>query len=259
MNFFKRLLLYIFVLFASILISGCGILNIESSKERQVKKNFSNTLDTFPIKNLEDLYDKEGYRDDQFEKGDKGMWVIRSEMIIQPKGKNLKSRGMVIYMDRNTRMTSGYFVVNEIGNASKGRTHDYEKKYPVKMENNKFIPTKKIKNDSLKREIEDFKFFVQYANFKQSKDIYNGDVSYNPNVPSYSAEYDLKNSDYNVKQLRDRYKIPTKQAPKLRLKRMGKLKGSSLGYKNLEYIFVENQEQNVYFSSSMNFKPSENN
>ena len=26
----------------------------------------------YPIKNLEDLYDKEGYRDGEFEKGDKG-------------------------------------------------------------------------------------------------------------------------------------------------------------------------------------------
>ncbi|WP_250322078.1 Csa1 family protein, partial [Staphylococcus aureus] len=29
---------------------------------------------------LEDLYDKEGYRDGEFKKGDKGKWVIRSEM-----------------------------------------------------------------------------------------------------------------------------------------------------------------------------------
>ncbi|EWU39652.1 hypothetical protein V410_00520, partial [Staphylococcus aureus W89268] len=29
------------------------------------------TLSMYPIKNLEDLYDKEGYRDDQFDKNDK--------------------------------------------------------------------------------------------------------------------------------------------------------------------------------------------
>ncbi|WP_078148234.1 Csa1 family protein [Staphylococcus aureus] len=28
------------------------------------------------MKNLEDLYDKEGYRDGEFKKGDKGMWTI---------------------------------------------------------------------------------------------------------------------------------------------------------------------------------------
>ena len=44
----------------------------EDSKEDQIKKSFAKTLDMYPIKNLEDLYDKEGYRDGEFEKGDKG-------------------------------------------------------------------------------------------------------------------------------------------------------------------------------------------
>ena len=50
------------------------------------------------------------------------------------------------------------------------------------------------------------------------------DISYNPNVPSYSAKYQLNNNDYNVKQLRKRYDIPTNQAPKLLLKGDGDLK-----------------------------------
>ena len=32
--------------------------------------------------------------------------------------------------------------------------------------------------------------------------IKNGDISYNPNVPSYSGKYQLRNDDYNVQQLR---------------------------------------------------------
>ena len=40
----------------------------EDSKEDQIKKSFAKTLDMYPIKNLEDLYDKEGYRDGEFEK-----------------------------------------------------------------------------------------------------------------------------------------------------------------------------------------------
>ena len=46
--------------------------NKTDSKEEQIKKSFAKTLDMYPIKNLEDLYDKEGYRDGEFEKGDKG-------------------------------------------------------------------------------------------------------------------------------------------------------------------------------------------
>jgi hypothetical protein len=37
---------------------------------------------------IDDFYDKEGFRDEEFEKGDKGTWIIYSEMVIEPKGKN---------------------------------------------------------------------------------------------------------------------------------------------------------------------------
>ncbi len=66
-----------------------------------------------------------------------------------------------------------------------------------------------------------------------------GDISYNPEVPSYSAKYQLTNDDYNVKQLRKRYNIPTNKAPKLLLKGTGNLKGSSVGYKDIEFTFAE--------------------
>ncbi len=60
-----------------------------------------------------------------------------------------------------------------------------------------------------------------------------------------------------MKQLRKRYDIPTKKAPKLLLKGDGDLKGSSIGHKNLEFIFIENKEENIYFTDSINFKPTE--
>ena len=125
------------------------------------------------------------------------------------------------------------------------------------MENNKIIPIKKIEDSKIKREIDEFKFFAQYANFKDLKEYKNGNIATNPKVPSYSAEYDLKNRDYNVKQLRKRYDIPTKQAPKLLLKGTGNLKGSSIGTKDVEFTFIEDKKENIYFSDSMNFMPSE--
>ena len=39
----------------------------------------------YPIKNLEDLYDKEGFRDENFDKDDKGTWILNSQMSIQRK------------------------------------------------------------------------------------------------------------------------------------------------------------------------------
>ena len=118
-----------------------------------------------------------------------------------------------------------------------GRPKSIDKEYPVKMVDNKIIPTKGIKDENIK-EIENFKFFAQYGSFKDLSKYKDGDISYNPEVPSYSAKYQLTNDDYNVKQLRKDI-IPTNKAPKLLLKGTGNLKGSSVGYKDIEFTFVE--------------------
>ncbi|HHB0378138.1 tandem-type lipoprotein [Staphylococcus aureus] len=250
----KKLTLGICLVLLIILIGGYVIMTKENGRNAQIKDTFNQTLKLYPTKNLDDFYDKEGFRDQEFKKGDKGTWIIYSEMVIEPKGKNMETRGMVLYINRNTRTTKGNFIVNEITDDNDGRPIDNKKKYPVKMEHNKIIPTKPLPNDKLKKEIENFKFFVQYGNFKDFKD---GDISYNPNVPSYSAKYQLNNDDYNVQQLRKRYDIPTKQAPKLLLKGDGDLKGSSVGSRSLEFTFVENKEENIFFTDSVEFTPSE--
>ncbi|HCG2310739.1 TPA: tandem-type lipoprotein [Staphylococcus aureus] len=253
----KRLKLCLCLIILSVFIGACGMKKEESSKDKQIKENFNKILSLYPTKNLEDFYDKEGFRDEEFEKGDKGTWIIHSKMIIETNNSNMESRGMVLYINRNTRTTKGNFVVREITEDSKGYSHSKDTKYPVKMEHNRIIPTKPIADDKLRKEIEDFKFFVQYGDFKDINDYKDGDISYNPNVPSYSAKYQLKNDDYNVKQLRKRYNIPTNKAPKLLIKGDGDLKGSSVGSKNLEFTFVENKEENIYFTDSVQYTPSE--
>ncbi|HGN7123006.1 TPA: tandem-type lipoprotein [Staphylococcus aureus] len=253
----KKLTLGICLVLLIILIGGYVIMTKANGQNAQIKDTFNQTLKLYPTKNLDDFYDKEGFRDQEFKKGDKGTWIIYSEMVIEPKGKNMETRGMVLYINRNTRTTKGNFIVNEITDDNDGRPIDNKKKYPVKMEHNKIIPTKPLPNDKLKKEIENFKFFVQYGNFKDINDYKDGDISYNPNVPSYSAKYQLNNDDYNVQQLRKRYDIPTKQAPKLLLKGDGDLKGSSVGSRSLEFTFVENKEENIFFTDSVEFTPSE--
>ncbi len=195
----KSFALYISILILIVIVAGCGKSDEtkEDSKETQIKKSFAKTLDMYPIKNLEDLYDKEGYRDGEFKKGDKGTWVISSAMVKQPKGKSLTSRGMILYMNRNTRTATGYFSIEEIDSRKKLDERETEKKYPVKMINNKIIPTVKIKDEKLKKEIENFKFFVQYGSFKGIENYENGHISYNSEGPIYSARYQLKNDDYN--------------------------------------------------------------
>ncbi len=249
----NKLVLGISFLFLVISITaGCGI-----GKEAEIKKSFEKTLSMYPIKNLEDLYDKEGYRDDQFDKNDKGTWIVNSQMAIQNKGEALKIQGMLLKIDRNTRSAKGFYYTNEIKTEKYEVAQDNQKKYPVKMINNKFIPTKDIKDEKIKKEIENFKFFAQYGNFKDLMNYKDGDISYNPEVPSYSAQYQLTNDDYNVKQLRKRYDIPTNNALKLLLKGTGNLKGSSVGYKKIEFTFLENKNENIYFTDSLHLEPSE--
>ncbi|HCV0271231.1 TPA: tandem-type lipoprotein [Staphylococcus aureus] len=249
----NKLVLGISLLFLVISITaGCGM-----GKEAEIKKSFEKTLSMYPIKNLEDLYDKEGYRDDEFDKKDKGTWIIGSEMATQNKGEALKVKGMVLYMNRNTRSAKGFYYVNAVKKDEDGRPQDNKIEYPVKMVDNKIIPTKGIKDENIKKEIENFKFFAQYGSFKDLSKYEDGDISYNPEVPSYSAKYQLTNDDYNVKQLRKRYNIPTNKAPKLLLKGTGNLKGSSVGYKDIEFTFVEKKGENIYFSDSLHLEPSE--
>ncbi len=147
-------------LILAVIIGGFVIIVKENNKETEIKKSFEKTLSMYPIKNLEDLYDKEGYRDEEFEKGDKGTWLLFSKMAIQHKGGDLVSKGMVLKLNRNTRTAKGDYITKRITKDNKGRTQNIKKLYPVKMENNKIIPIEKIEDSRIKREIEDFKFFA---------------------------------------------------------------------------------------------------
>ncbi|HEE8649266.1 TPA: tandem-type lipoprotein [Staphylococcus aureus] len=262
MGYLKKLALFISVIILGIFIIGCDSSSDtaekakEDSKEEQIKKSFAKTLDMYPIKNLEDLYDKEGYRDGEFKKGDKGTWTLLTSFSKSNKPGEIDDEGMVLYLNRNTKKATGYYFVNKIyDDISKNQN---EKKYRVELKNNKIILLDNVEDEKLKQKIENFKFFSQYADFKELKNYKNGEVSYNSEAPIYSAKYQLKNNDYNVKQLRKRYDISTEKAPKLLLKGTGDLKGSSIGHKDIEFTFVENQEENIFFTDSLEFTSSEN-
>ncbi|WP_394274462.1 tandem-type lipoprotein [Staphylococcus hyicus] len=252
MKYIQKLYIYLILIIVMITLTAC----VFGSNKNEIKESFEEKLSMYPIKNLEDFYDKEGFRDGEFDKNDKGTWILLSEMAIKRKTDDkLIVKGMVLYMNRNTRVSEGEYFISKIGEGSED--NDKENKYPVKLVNNKIIPKKPIKDEKVRKEIEDFRFFVQYANFKNIEKYGFGKFDYNPNVPSYAAEYHLSNDDYNVKQLRKRYDIPTDNAPKLKLKGTGDLKGVSVGYKELELDFKETKNESIYFSDMVNFKPSE--
>ncbi|MBD6895201.1 Csa1 family protein, partial [Staphylococcus aureus] len=111
----KRLRLWLYLVLLAVFISACGM-----KEDKQIKENFNKTLSLYPTKNLDDFYDKEGFRDQEFEKGDKGTWIVDSEMVVELKDKKMESRSMVLYINRNTRTTKGNFIVRELWEDSKG-------------------------------------------------------------------------------------------------------------------------------------------
>ncbi|SBC58386.1 Tandem lipo protein within Pathogenicity island [Staphylococcus aureus] len=264
MEYIKKIALYMSVLLLIIFIGGCGNMEDEQkkevqtnktdSKEEQIKKSFAKTLDMYPIKNLEDLYDKEGYRDGEFKKDDKGTWTIYSDFAKSEKAGELDSEGMVLHLNRNTRTAKGYYFVR--------KTYDEEDKMPqrkdyrVELKDNKIVLLDKVEDEKLKHKIEKFKFFGQYADFKDLKNYRNGKISSNENVPFYEAEYKMKNSDSNVKKLRDVYPITTSESPTLKLHIDGDIKGSSVGYKKVEYIFSKKKDNQISVSDFLNYNPS---
>ncbi|MBR9345720.1 Csa1 family protein, partial [Staphylococcus aureus] len=78
----KKLTLGICLVLLIILIGGCIIMTKINSRNAQIKDTFNQTLNVYPTKNLDDFYDKEGFRDQEFDKRDKGTWIINSGMYI---------------------------------------------------------------------------------------------------------------------------------------------------------------------------------
>ncbi|HBC4174366.1 TPA: tandem-type lipoprotein [Staphylococcus aureus] len=257
MNNFRQCALCIGTSVLILLVSGCsGVFDTpEDSKETQIKKSFAKTLDMYPIKNLEDLYDKEGYRDGEFKKGDKGTWTIYTDFAKSNRPGVLDNEGMVLNLDINTRTAKGYYFVDTIYD---NHENSYSKNYRVEMKNNKIILLDKVEDQKLKERIENFKFFGQYADFKSLKSYNNGNVSINSNVPSYDAKFKMSNKDENVKQLRRRYNITTEKAPILKMHIDGDLKGSSVGYKKLEIDFSKEENSELSVVDSLNFQPAKN-
>lgn len=69
MGYLKSIGMCISLLILIIFVTSCGGNKITGdSKETQIKNSFAKTLDVYPTKNLEDFYNKEGYRDGEFKK-----------------------------------------------------------------------------------------------------------------------------------------------------------------------------------------------
>ncbi|MBU5271523.1 tandem-type lipoprotein [Staphylococcus caprae] len=254
-----KLLITIIVIVVMIIVIAVGFWKIyKYSQNEKIKDSFNESLiKLYPTKNLEEFYDKEGYKDERFNKSDRGKWTLCTDIAIKKEEKNLTSKSMVIHINRNTKQAKGYYYIRKYFRDSKGSQDTKEQKFPVEMIDNKIKPIKKINDRKIRTEIENFRFFVQYGNFKDLNKYKPSKISYNPNVPDYILEYDLNNKEYNVKKMIDKFNFSNNFSSKLTFKSVGDVKGNSLGYKNIELTILDKKGCKISVLDSVEYSPTE--
>ena len=75
-------------------LTGCGTKN-----KVEIKQSFDKVLAMYPTPDLESFYDLEGYRDDEFDKEDKGVWVLNSDFSMsKTEEEDLFTEGMLLIL-----------------------------------------------------------------------------------------------------------------------------------------------------------------
>ncbi|XUD12225.1 hypothetical protein IGJ55_001387 [Enterococcus sp. AZ170] len=229
-----------------------GLTGCETKNKAKIEQSFDKILAIYPTPNLESFYDTEGYRDDEFDKDDKGVWVLNSDFSLSKTEEgDLFTEGMLLRINRNTRKAKGFYYTRKTSN---DLSKPIEKeKYPVIYDDSGFHLLGDVQGEETKKKVEKFKFFVQYGNFDKLDKYKNIKKMYNPEVPIYELEYQLMNEDSNVQALRSKYDIVTDKSPTLLLKGTGDLEGNSIGYKQLEFRF--DKKLSIFFTDSIDFQP----
>ncbi|WP_262996876.1 tandem-type lipoprotein [Macrococcus capreoli] len=236
----------------SLMMLNTGCSNIAITKDQKVEQAFEKHLSIYPVKSLEDFYDMEGFRDKEFDKDDKGTWVLSSKIVTQSnKNAPLDVKGIVLFLNRNKR--EGY------GNLRYATVYDdhskyKETKYKIEYKNNRLFLKDKATSE-VKHFVENFRFLVQDEQIGDLSKFKKIDSTYNSNVPLYTSEYQLdKNNNIN-QWVQNHYNLAEKDAT-LYLEGTGDLKGSSTGDFYFEVRNSKKQGDNCYFSESITYQPS---
>ncbi|UEX90271.1 tandem-type lipoprotein [Staphylococcus ratti] len=241
----KTAILILGVMISMTVLSSCGF-----NKREEVEAELQESLSVYPTKNLEDFYDKEGYRDANFSKEDKGVWTIYTALYKTNEHGRLNTEGVILHINRNSRTSEGDYFIKK---GMKDVRQDVEKRYPITMKNNKLVLKDSNVDPRIKEKVEKFKFFVQFGNLKKWNQYEFKDFSYNPELPNYLLMYNLNQNDDNLKEIEKRYGLKVKKNPKLIFKGRGEVKSDVGGSNKITYELDDADES--YFTSIVGYRP----
>ncbi|MGV2928230.1 tandem-type lipoprotein [Macrococcus capreoli] len=241
----------------TMIISGCSSDSNQKEKgesdiEKKVEQHFEKHLSVYPTKNIEDFYDKEGFRDDQFEKNDKGMWVLISDITYPNKmTKEDQVEGVALYIYRNTRTIKGYYYEYNIEKFAEQN----EKRYPLTVKNNQFVLLRDAP-EKVKDTVNKFRFLIQDEKIGDLSKYEKLDFNYNANVPYYSSEYQLKSEHSVNKWIQNHYHIMKGDAI-LEVKGSGDLSGNSIGFVHINVNYNTKPNEPIkMLKESISYQPT---
>ncbi|UEX90269.1 tandem-type lipoprotein [Staphylococcus ratti] len=228
-----------------ITLSGCGF-----NKREDVEAELQESLSVYPTKNLEDFYDKEGYRDINFSKEDKGVWTIYTSISKENEYGRSNIEGVVLHINRNSRTSEGeYFVEKGMKDVRK----DVEKRYPITMKNGKLHLKNSNVDPRIKEKVENFELFVQFGNLKKLNQYEFKDFSYNNELPNYFLSYTLNQNDDNLKEIGKRLNIKIGKNPDLTFEGRGDVKSDVGGSNSITYTLDDADD--CIFTSFVSYRP----
>ncbi|UEX90270.1 tandem-type lipoprotein [Staphylococcus ratti] len=226
-------------------LSSCGF-----NKREKVEAELQESLSVYPTKNLEDFYDKEGYRDANFSKEDKGVWTIYTAIDKKNEQDELDSEGVILHINRNSRTSEGeYFVEKGMKDVRK----DVKKRYPITVKNGKLRLKDSNVDPRIKEKVENFELFVQFGKLNDLKQYEFKNFSYNPELPNYLLMYNLNPNDSNLKEIEQRYNLKTKSAPELIFEGRGDVKSDVGGSNTVTYTLDD--VDSCFLTSAVGYRP----
>ncbi len=158
--------------------------------------------------------------------------------------------GVMLYVDRNTRTSEGYYFDY---NESKDARKNYKKKYPLIMKGNQLSLKDTNTDENIKRKVKHFKFFVQFGDLSDLDQYKEKDARYNPKAPNYLIDYHLNQNDPNLKQIQKHFGVKVGNNPELDISGDGDFKSDAFKSNTINYTLDNNIDR--YFTSVVSYKP----